>query len=162
MRWKQVLGSPWASATGLVVGAPGLLDDFSFWQRAFGDMNAGLQGALIGGGGAVLAISTLVLIEHRWAAIRANAEVFAVVAIAVLALGFLGGIGYAISLIDFSRPAKVWVHPDNDAPAAALGDCETRAYDAIGGKPLGGNARRAYVRSCMASKGFELRLADDG
>ena len=145
-------------------GVPGVLDDFDFWQRTVGNMSAGWQGVLIGGGGAVLAISTLVFIEHRWTSIRAHADVLAILAMVVLALCLLGGVGYGIwygvSSIDFSRPEKAWVHPDNHDPTTAVGDCEMRAYDAIGGKPLGGGARLDYVQSCMVSKGFELKIVD--
>lgn len=50
---------------------PGLVDDFDFWQRAVGDMSAGLQGALIGGGAVIIGLAALVYIERYWANVRA-------------------------------------------------------------------------------------------
>ena len=84
-----------------------------------------------------------------------------VLLLAVIVVSLFGGAVYGLTLIDYIRPKKVWIHPGDGDQTKALGDCEMRAYEAIGGQPLGDVARTNYIQSCMKSKGFELKEVDD-
>ena len=111
MQWKSLVGSPWAFVGSTAVNASGLLDAFEFWRKTVGDMSPVLQGVLIGGGSAVMAISALIFLENKWALIRANAQRLAGLGKAMLALIFVGGIAYGLTLVDFSRSESRWMHP---------------------------------------------------
>ena len=163
MGWKRLVGSRWTLVSSALFGAPGVLDDFSFWQRSFGDMSAGLQGALIGGGGVMMAVSALILIERNWALIRANAQLLANLARAMLVLGLVGGIGYGLTLVAFSRSETAWVHPTLTPveQRRVAAECRMRADEAIQGGMSKNPARTRYVANCLLSEGFN-QVRDDG
>ena len=162
MWWKRVLGNRWALGAGTLFGAPGVLDDFASWQRMVGEMSPAWANLLMGGGAVLVSLSLLTLLERHWHFIRRNAEAVTIIAVGILVLGLLGGIGYGISLIDFSRPEKAWVHEDNVDPAPTLNDCRMRAYEAIGGKWQQKGSRSDYLTACMNRAGFRWTVVEEG
>ena len=160
MWWKRVIGSPWVLAFAALFGAPGVLDDFAFWQREVGDMSAGWQGALLGVGVVLICLWLLIRIERHWVFIRTNPKELAILALAPLILALIGyGIYY---LVFVHEPTEtVWVHPILSVAEQerAKAECRMAAYDAIGGgrgglKDPTPAARSNYVNDCLTSKGF--------
>lgn len=80
----------------------------------------------------------------------------------VLAIGVPAGAVVMVVALIVDRPAMAWWHPtlSIEQQVRARAECETQAFDAIGGKVGRAGARYEYRWACLVSKGFERRTVD--
>ena len=110
MWWKRLVGSPRTLVLAALFGAPGVLDDFAFWQSAVGEMNPTWANLLMGGGAVLFGLSLLILIERHRVFIRSNAKELAALVLAALILALIGGgIYYLVFVREWTK--SVWTHP---------------------------------------------------
>ena len=144
---------------------PGILDAFDFWQKVFGDMSAGVQGALMAGGSILFLVWAGFVVERHWPMLRTiqPEDIGAVLKIVVI-LGALCGIGYGLTTCVLNRVDMVWVHPTltlaEQQKVAA--ECRMRASEAIQGGMSKDPARGRYVEDCLIAQGFTKERVEEG
>ena len=165
MDWKRIIRGWWTPAAGTVFGAPGMFDDFAFWQHLVGDMSAGWVGASAGIGIVLFIVWGGFVVERHWAVIRENANWIAkaIVSIAFMltAVGFLA---YLIFIKESTETA--WIHPTLTVveQEQVKAECRMRAIEFVGGSGRWSfvEARNRYVTNCKIARGFrEVEISND-
>ena len=142
-------------AFATLFGAPGVLDDFAFWQQVVGEMNPTWANLLMGGGAVLISLSLLIFIERHWRFIYTNGKALTVFASALLMLALIGGgIYYLVFVHEFTK--TIWVHPTLSIAGQerSKAECVMRAIEAEGSGSKIGSARLEFERACLISKGF--------
>ena len=154
MQWRNVLQSRWAFMAGAIFGAPGVLDNFEFWRKLVGDMSAGWQGVLIGGGGLLILMGLITVISNHWKIIAGEIYLYILIFVAFVALVLA-----AVIFIDI--PTIRWSHPmlSAEEQEKAHADCRMRAVEVIGAgnRPSLSSARERYQSDCLISEGVQAR-----
>lgn len=160
--WHRFISSPKALLASAAFGAPGVLDNFTFWRNAVGDLSAGWQGVLIGGS-AILFLAWLInFVERHWGFIRTHWKDFGTIAGGVVVLAAIGGIIYALyyGAFIYERPRTVWTHLTLtiEEQEKVKARCAMRAMEVSGG-PF---TQRDYKYACLTAEGFVSKEVRDG
>ena len=144
-------------ACGALFSAPGVLDDFAFWQRAVGEMNPTWANLLMGGGAVLICLSLLILIERHLDFMLTYAKELAILALMALILALIGGAIYYFVFVH--EPTEtVWTHQTLSVAEQerAKAECEMKAIEVGGSGFKIGSPRFEYETACLKSKGFAL------